>query len=176
MTKLIGQTDTSGYAGVMYSGFLGSDGPSVFSAPITVTRTNSSINAPGSYTGVLRPSTALTTATNYTITGVNGDYNILPAGELLVRYANQTVTYGATATPSLLSAQYRDGSSNLLINLAPPVVSGNQYTFTDPFGGVAQFEVGAIGATTSSSGNVSVGAYNMAATTVTQTSPNFSNN
>ncbi|MDA9689581.1 YDG domain-containing protein, partial [Betaproteobacteria bacterium] len=174
--KLIGQTDTTGYAGVMYSGFLGADGPSVFSAPITVTRTNSSINAPGSYTGVLRPSTALTTATNYTITGVNGDYDILPAGELLVRYANQTVTYGATATPSLLSAQYRDGSSNLLINLAPPVVSGNQYTFTDPFGGVAQFEVGATGATTSSSGNVSVGAYNLAATTVTQTSPNFSNN
>ena len=106
----------------------------------------------GSYTGVLRPSTALTTATNYTITGVNGDYDILAAGELLVRYANQTVTYGATATPSLLSAQYRDGSSNLLINLAPPAVSGNH--FTDPFGGVAQFEVGAIGATTSSSGNV----------------------
>lgn len=173
---VMGITKTTGYAGVMYSGFLGADGSSLLSAPITVTRTNSSINAPGSYTGVLRPSTAITTATNYTITGVNGDYDILPAGELLVRYANKTVTYGATATPSLVSAQYRDGSSKLLINLAPPVVSGNQYTFTDPFGGVVQFEVGANGATTSSSGNVLVGAYNLAETTVTQTSPNFSNN
>ena len=43
-------------------------------------------------------------------------------------------------------------------------------------GGVAQFEVGATGVTTSSSGNVLVGTYNIGATTVTQTSPNFSNN
>ena len=87
----------------------------------------------------------------------------MPAGELLVRYANQTVTYGATATPSLLSAQYRDQPINqscttcMVISILSQIRLEELRSF---------FANGAIG-------NVSVGAYNMAATTVTQTSPNF---
>ena len=93
--------------------------------------------------GCFRPSTALTTATNYTITGVNGDYDILEkvkARSLCKSDRNLWINsvFIERTIPRWFFQPINQSCTTCF--------SGNQYTFTDPFGGVAQFEVGVNGA------------------------------
>ena len=72
--KFYGLADASGYYGVSYAGFVSGESATNLTTSPTVTRSNSSTQTAGSYTGVLVPAGAA--ATNYSFTYVNGNYTI----------------------------------------------------------------------------------------------------
>ena len=79
--KFYGLADASGYYGVTYAGFVSGESASTLTTAPTVTRSNSSTQIAGTYTGVLVAAGGA--ATNYSFTYVNGNYTIVPAGQLL---------------------------------------------------------------------------------------------
>ena len=181
-SKFVTQSDTAGFNGVVYSGFVnGETASSALSGTLTVTRSNASTNGAGSYTGVLTPGGQ--TASNYTITPVAGNFTIVAANQLLVEVTPVTTTYG-TAPTYAATAQYlscsvsgcpSSGSVNTIHTLSP-VITGNAFSVSDGAGGTAGFTVSPIGATSSGSGNTNVGSYQLSNGTMTGSSTNFSNN
>ncbi|WP_230256355.1 YDG domain-containing protein [Rhodopirellula halodulae] len=171
--KFVGTADSAGFAGASITGFVGGENASDLGGSLVITRLNVGVDeAPGDYSGVLTPSGL--NSDNYDITFGVGDFTIVPAEELLVRFGNSDSVYGESESLSFLSAQYMD-SGNSVHNLAPPTVSGNTYTFDDGAGGTAQMTIVADQATYGGSGALSVGSYNLIASNVTETSVNFSN-
>ncbi|QWD07055.1 filamentous hemagglutinin N-terminal domain-containing protein [Polynucleobacter paneuropaeus] len=181
-SKFVTQSDTAGFNGVVYSGFVnGETASSALSGTLTVTRSNASTNGAGSYTGVLTPGGQ--TASNYTITPVAGNYTIVAANQLLVQVTPVTTTYGTaptyTATAQYLSCSVSgcpsSGSVNTIHTLSP-VITGNAFSVSDGAGGTAGFTISPTGATSSGSGNTNVGSYQLSNGTMTGSSTNFSNN
>ena len=180
-SKFVTQSDTAGFNGVVYSGFVnGETASSALSGTLTVTRSNASTNGAGSYTGVLTPGGQ--TASNYTITPVAGNFTIVAANQLLVEVTPVTTTYG-TAPTYAATAQYlscsvsgcpSSGSVNTIHTLSP-VITGNAFSVSDGAGGTAGFTVSPTGATSSGSGNTNVGSYQLSNGTMTGSSTNFSN-
>ncbi|MDB4636201.1 YDG domain-containing protein, partial [Flavobacteriaceae bacterium] len=171
--KFVGETDTTGYNGVSYSGFEGADSVADINVSgLAISRTNSSQNNAGSYPGTLVPSGV--TATNYTLNYVGGDYTIIPADKLLLRVSNQTTTYGTAASYAITSAQYFKTGTGL-VNLSVPTPVSGVYPIND---GASTINIKIVpdSPVNSSAGKLSVGSYGLAANVVSGSSGNFSNN
>ena len=182
-SKFVTQSDTAGFNGVVYSGFVnGETASSALSGTLTVTRSNASTNGAGVYTGVLTPGGVTANNGNYTITPVAGNFTIVAANQLLVQVTPVTTTYGTAPTYSA-TAQYlscsvsgcpSSGSVNIIHTLSP-VITGNAFSVSDGSGGTAGFTISPTGATSSGSGNTNVGSYQLSSGTITGSSANFSN-
>jgi hypothetical protein len=173
--RFVTQSDTSGYKGVYYAGFVAGEDSSVLNGTLSVSRTDSATNVlSGSYAGTLVP-TGLT-SNNYDIQYVNGNYTILPAAKLLVTTTNQTVTYGTTPTYTT-TAEYLDNNNQVISMLSVAGANNNQYTFTDGVGGTVTLALkpytGTAVAAQSTSGNTVVGNYAIQDLGFTQTGSNF---
>ncbi|MGV0962605.1 MAG: MBG domain-containing protein [Polynucleobacter sp.] len=168
-SKFIGQSDPVGFNGVSYSGFVGSQDNSVLGGTLAITRTNSSQNNAGTYTGVLRP--AGLTSANYSIAYTNGNFTIVAAETLLIKSNNTSATYGSSFTFTPLSVQYLNNSL-VLVNLNQTTSSGNTYTYSDGVGGSATFTLAAVGQT-STSGNLVVGNYSITGLNFSKVGNNF---
>ena len=170
--KFVTQTDASGYAGLSYTGFVNGETAAVLGGNANITRSNAGTQGAGAYAGVLQASGL--TSNNYTINYVGGDYTIVPANELLVRLGNNNATYGSSASYGAPTAQYMlsDGS---IVTLTPNI-NGNQVTVNDGVGGRVDFAVQVNSPTTSTSGNLRTGGYQLGAAGVSGNSANFSNN
>jgi len=171
--KFVTQSDTSTYNGANYIGLIPSEGIDVLGGSLTYTRTNASVNATGTYSGVIAPSGL--TSSNYAISYANGDYTIVPADRLLVTLQNNSLTYGTAPAYTISSAKYLDGS-NVIHTLANPSQSGNIYTYSDGVGGTAVFTLGPMSEQLSTTGQLKAGNYNIGATNITETSVHFNNN
>jgi hypothetical protein len=167
--KFVSQSDTAGYAGVVYSGFVSGETDSVLT-PGSVSRANSGVNGAGTYSGVLQASGW--NATNYDITYQAGAYTIVPANTLLVRAAAATTNYG-TAPTYTLTAEYLASNGTVINALGSSL---NSYvSVIDGAGGSAMFNLNPVNASFSSSNNLQVGGYNLGATNLTVGGNNFSN-
>ncbi len=174
--KFITQSDTANFAGVSVSGFVNGETSAVLGGAATVTRSNSTENNAGTYTSVLVPNVSGLTAANYSFVTANGNYTIVPANQLLIRFNNQSTTYGSTTPYSIASAQYL--SANTIVDLTNNVTrTGNaHFVVQDGAGGSAAFDIGPAGAATSASSNTVVGAYQLSPSGIVVTNANnFSN-
>ncbi|HZV61579.1 MAG TPA: autotransporter-associated beta strand repeat-containing protein [Methylophilaceae bacterium] len=168
--KIVTQTDTPGYNGVSFSGFVNGESATNLGGTLTITRTNGGVEAAGDYNGVLMPSGY--TSGNYTITYQAGNYKIVPAQQLLVRIQNMNNVYGTTLPYDVISAQYLDANGGTIKTLAG-TRNGNTFTFTDGADGSVTFTVTPQGALTSGAGYLAAGNYSLAGSNVTVTTPNF---
>jgi hypothetical protein len=179
--RFAGQTDTLGYYGVSYVGFVSGESSTNLTTQPTIARTNSSVGTAGVYNGVLVPSGAA--ATNYSFSYVNGNYTIVGANELLVRLGTVSNVYATTPTYSVTEAKYmlpNNGVVDLLNTGAGSAsVSGaGQVTITDTSGASASFNAVARNGTYSTSGWLNVGTYQWAvnpASVVLSSGVNFNN-
>jgi len=177
--RFVTLADTVGYSGVSYTGLVhgetsGTGGTAGLNGTLAISRTGADVAA-GTYTGVLAPSGLI--AANYTINYANGDYTIVPANQLLVKVANVANTYGTATTYAVTEAKYLATDGSTIVNLTSGVAaSGNSITITDGSSGNAAFTIGPYAGSTSGAGILNVGSYALAATGITETSNNFSNN
>jgi autotransporter-associated beta strand protein len=181
------QSDTPGYGGALYQGFI--NGDTVSSLPagnqnLVITRSDSANNAPGPY--VLTPSGLGANGAvvgNYQISYVNGTFRILDAHDLLIRAAS-TSNYGS-APIYTLTAQYlasdgtslpyigNSGLSSTAVNL---MATGSASFVLNDGVGTLTARLMPAGAATSASGNTNAGQYNItAASGWTQSSNTFQN-
>ena len=172
--RFVTQPDASGYNGVSYSGFVGGETNAALSGALSISRTNALTDlAAANYSGVLVP-TGLTSS-NYDIRYINGNYTIVPADRLLVKTANQTVTYGTTPSYAT-TAQYLDSHDNQ-IKVLTQTGSNNNYTFDDGAGTTINLAfkpyTGTNVAAQSTSGNTVVGIYDVKDLAYSQTGTNF---
>ena len=173
--RFVGQTDTVGYAGVSYTGFV--PGQSITNlGTLSISRTSNS-TAPGTYSGVLQASISNSTNNNYTITYVPGSYTIVPADQLLVKFANIATTYGTEPVYSLTSAQYLKSSTNTVIDLTSRAsLTGTNFSLTDGDGGSTTFTMGPQATSLSSAGKINAyGGYQLAASSISNSSTNYKN-
>ncbi|TSA13500.1 MAG: S-layer family protein, partial [Comamonadaceae bacterium] len=166
--KFITQSDTAGYNGINYSGFVNSETSSVLGGVVAIARSNSGVDSAGIYSGVLS-ATGLT-ADNYSISYGAGDFTIVPASQLLIKAGNASTTYGTGASHSLSSVAYYNGVN--VRTLTQTAQSGNTFTYDDGASGTATFTLSATGAT-STSGNLRVGSYATGGSSFSQTGSNF---
>ncbi|NDG41779.1 MAG: hypothetical protein EBY28_20990, partial [Betaproteobacteria bacterium] len=172
--RFVGQTDTAGYAGASYTGFVTGQSISTLGS-LSITRTATS--AAGTYTAALQASIPGLTNTNYSITYVPGNYTIVPADQLLVKFNNTAATYAADPVYSLKSAQYLKSSTNTVIDLTSSAsVVGSTFNLVDSDGGSTSFTVGAQSASLSNAGKLNAfGGYQLGASSVTNSSANYNN-
>ena len=138
--------------------------------------TSGSNELAGAYTGAITASGL--SANNYTLAYVSGDFNIVGAGSLLVR-ATGTSTYGTSVGYSITSASYWNpsgaGSEVTLSNITAN--GNNNFTVDDGAGASATFTLAPQGASTSTSGNLKAGSYQLSTsgTVTTVNASNFNN-
>ncbi len=174
--RFLPQADTAGFAGASYTGFVNGEGASALdTTALLVTRTDASSNvAVGRYAATLLPSGVL--ASNYSLSYVAGDFSILGAG-LLLTLNKVSSTYGAAPVYSVASAQYMDGN-NVVATLASSAITvdGGVVSVNDGAGGLANVPIAFGSPSLSGSGKLHVGAYQLAAGTLTGTNlQNFNN-
>ncbi|MBT8612044.1 hypothetical protein G6664_00005, partial [Polynucleobacter paneuropaeus] len=158
-----GRSCVGGYAGVSYAGFVNSDSATsgAISGTLSVTRSNSNVNTPGSYSGVLVPSGL--TSNNYTIVPLAGDYTISPANQLVIKFGLINTPYGTAQNYTGATAAYSNLSGTVFPNL-PITVTGNAIRVNDGSGTSVQFNLTPNSSILSSSGNLNVGNYNISNT------------
>jgi filamentous hemagglutinin family protein len=167
-----GVTGTAAFNGVSYSGFVAGETASVLAGSAVVTRSGTQ-TAAGIYAGVLMP--AGLTAGNYAISYVPGDYTIVPANQLLVEVQNLANTYGSTPAYTITGARYLAGDGSTIADLTGGVtISGSDVTVNDG-GSAATFTLVPVGGSNSTGGWLKAGSYQLAASGVTENSPNFGN-
>ncbi len=171
--KIITQSDAVGYNGASYSGFVNGETATNLSGALSITRSNSGTEAAATYSGVLVPTGY--TAGNYDISYANGNFQILPAQQLLIRLQNASNTYSSSANYVVTSAEYLDGSGATLRTLTQTAQNGNTYTFSDGLGGSVTFTVAPNGAVISGAGHLAAGNYTLSGTNTSVTGSNFSN-
>ena len=172
--RFVGLSDTAGYSGVSYSGFVANQTSSVLGGTLSVSRSNSATGA-GTYTGVLVAS-GLSSSSNYNLSYAAGSYTIVPADQLLVRLVNASTTYGSSASYTVSSVSYMSSSGNAVVNLTSSAsISGSAFTLSDGAGGSTALTLGALSPALSTAGNLGAGSYQVGATAITNTSSNYSN-
>jgi len=171
--RFVTQTDTAGYAGVVYNGLVGGETAAVLT-PGTITRSNAGVGSAGQYNGVLHATNW--SSNNYDISYAAGNYTIAGAHTLLVQVPTASTTYGTTATYAP-TAKYllEDTPGHFQIVTLNPTVNGNAVTVNDGVGGLATFNINAANATLSGSGNIRAGGYNLEAGSLNKTGDNFTN-
>ena len=160
--------------GLTFNGFVNGEGVSVLSGLPSIVRNNASVNTAGVYSGVLQPRGY--SSSNYNISYVNGDYVIAPANALLVKVNPSSAMYGSVPTYAA-SAAYLAADGSTIINLTPSI-TGVGVAVNDGVGGAASFNLSmvnssGVAAKTSTSGNINVGGYNLAATNSSITGNDF---
>jgi autotransporter-associated beta strand protein len=170
--KIVTQSDTAGYNGVSFTGFVGGDNASnSLGGTLSITRTGMGVDeAAGTYNGVLVASGY--TSSNYNISYVNGNYQIVPAQQLLVHIQNMNNTYGTTPGYAVTSAQYMD-SGNVIHTLTQTSHNGNTFTYSDSVGGSATFTVTPTGALQSGAGFLAAGNYGLTGSNTSIVGNNF---
>ena len=160
--KFFGQTDTAGFAGVSYSGFVAGETANEISTAPTVARlAGFTTQDAGTYAGKLVSSGG--NATNYDFSHVPGKLTIVGPNTLLIKASN-SLTYGsAVSFNSDPLVQYFAGvdASNpvSVVTLTKDTVSGATYTYKDSGTGTVTFTLGASGAVNSTAGKLTVGTY-----------------
>ena len=164
-------SDPSGYAGVSYSGLVNNESASVLTGSTTLSRTSG--ETAGDYN--LTPDVSGVSAANYSISGVNGVFTIVPANELMVALSNASTTYGdAAPSYTITSISYYDGANTQTINTADYSIDGsNQATVSDGTNNII-FTLGPPSGNNSSSGNLKVGTYKLEASGIIDNSAVFS--
>jgi len=143
------------YAGVIYTGLVGGETPSVLNRG-TVTRSNLSDLSAQTYRDVLAPSGF--SSNNYNITYESGDYTIVAANTLLVRVSPTSTVYGTAPTYDL-TAQYLASDESTIRSLVPAY--SDRFTVDDGAGSVVRFDVAAENPAFSSSNQLIAGGYNL---------------
>lgn len=163
-----------------YSGFVNGENVTTagLAGTLAINRSDPTNNLAGNY--VLQASGL--SAGNYNITYANGAFTIVGSNQLLVRTQNASTTYGASANYTISSASYWDPLANSgtgsEVGLTGITYNGNNnVTIADGASASATFTLAPSNAQTSNSGKLKVGAYQLTTSgTVTENSPNFSNN
>jgi hypothetical protein len=158
-----------GYMGLTFNGFVNGETKDVLGGAPAIIRTNSAVNGAGVYNGVLQPSGY--SSSNYIINYANGDYVIAPANSLLVRVNPTSTTFGTAPTYNATAA-YLTSDERTIVNLTPSI-SGSTISISDGVGGGANFDLSMVGANLSSSRNINVGGYNLAAVNPSVSGSNF---
>jgi autotransporter-associated beta strand protein len=169
--KVLTQADAAGYNGASYSGFVNGESSANLAGSLSITRSNAGTEAAATYSGVLVPTGQ--TSGNYTITYVNGNYQILPAQQLLVSLQNVSNSYGTASNYVVTSAEYLDANGTTLRTLTQTAQSGNTYTFADGLGGSVTFTVAPTGAVISGAGHLAAGSYTLSGVNTNVTGNNF---
>ncbi len=180
--RFLSESDAVGFGGASYSGFVAGQTSAVLGGALSVTRsargpdgnTGGANTLAGTYTGALS-GTGLTSS-NYTIGYVAGNYTIVPANQLLVVLASTSANYGSTPIYSVTSAKYYHTGSAPVDLTSSVVLTGTSFTLNDGFNGNTAFTLGALSPSLSTSGNLNVGAYQLGATSISNTNGNYSNN
>jgi mucin-19 len=170
--KLVTTADGTNFNGVSYAGFVGADTAAVVGGTLVIARSNATTQAAGTYAGVLQASGL--SAQNYAMNYVAGDYTIVPAGQLLIRAANGSATYGSAASFNISSVEYLTNGGQVLTGLTAVGGSGNSFQYSDGAGGTVDFTLGAANPLNSVGGNLRVGNYTATATALTVGGGNFS--
>jgi fibronectin-binding autotransporter adhesin len=169
--KIVTQSDTVGYNGASFTGFVGGDNANNLGGTLSITRTGVGVDeAAGTYTGVLVASGY--TSSNYNISYVNGNYQIVPAQQLLVHIQNMNNAYGTTLGYAITNAQYMD-SGNVIHTLTQTTHNGNTFTYDDGVGGSATFTVTPSGAVQSGAGFLAAGNYGLTGSNTSIVGNNF---
>ena len=177
-------TGVGAYKGVSYSGFVNGEGTGVLGGALSINRAGTDTLA-GTYANALAPSGLTANNGNYTITYAPGSYTIVPANQLLVTVQNASTTYGTAATYTVTSAKYltcsladcsAGGSVNNIATLTTASPPGTNFTYTDGASGTASFTLGAVSPQSSTAGQIKAGNYAIGASSITESSANFSNN
>ena len=178
--KFVTTQDVVGYSGVYGDGFVNGEGLSDLTGPVSIARSNASVNGAGDYVGVLVPSGY--SSSNYNITYQNGDYTIVPAQTLLIRVSPTSVTYGdvtASSSPAYsYTAQYLPAATNQNptpspVSLAAPSPVNGIYYLDDQVGSTANFKLGVVNPEYSSTNRLVVGGYDMVEKNAIVTGNNF---
>ncbi|MET3650680.1 autotransporter-associated beta strand repeat-containing protein [Dyella japonica] len=169
--KIVTQSDTAGYNGVSFTGFVGGENASNLGGTLSITRTGVGVDeAAGTYNGVLVASGY--TSSNYNVSYVNGNYQIVPAQELLVHIQNMNNAYGTTPGYAVTSAQYMD-SGNVIHTLTQTSHNGNTFTYSDSVGGSVTFTVTPSGEVLSGAGFLAAGNYGLTGSNTSIVGNNF---
>ena len=172
--KILTETDPTGYSGASYTGFVNGETSNVLAGSLQLARTSGEVA--GNY--VLTPSGH--TSANYNLSFVAGNFEIIGADRLVVSYQNASSAYGTTPNFNVANARYLSSTNNVIVQLSAPVVTGNQYQFFDntQLSPIAVYELNAAATTAqkSTSNTLKVGNYDLIASNISVTSPNFSNN
>jgi len=169
--KIVTQSDTAGYNGVSFTGFVGGDNASSLGGTLSITRTDVGVDeGAGTYNGVLVASGY--TSGNYNISYVNGNYQILAAQQLLVHIQNVDNIYGTTPGYAVTSAQYMD-SGNVIHTLTQTGHNGNTFTYNDSVGGSVTFTVTPTGQVLSGAGFLAAGNYGLTGSNTSIVGNNF---
>lgn len=166
-------SDTEGYKGASYSGFVNGEtlATSGVTGTLNITRSNSS-NAAGPYNLTVGG----LTANNYHITFVNGTYTIVPAQQLIVSVSDGTSAYGNTPNLTVASASYLMPDNRTIVDLTGNLsLSNGTYTLQDGASGAASFKLGLVNPTLSGANQVAAGIWNVGYSNLTQTGVNFNN-
>ena len=143
---------------------------------MAISRSNASVNAAGAYSGVLSAASSTLSSTNYNITYAPGNYTIIPADQLLIRLADTSTTYGTAPSYTLSSVQYKSSTGGAVVDLTSrAAVNTSAFTLSDGAGGNTALTLGPLSSTLSSAGQVAVGSYQVGASSITNTSANYSN-
>ncbi|WP_430438386.1 YDG domain-containing protein [Neorhodopirellula lusitana] len=171
--KFVTQDDPAGFAGASYTGFVAGESTTDLTGSLSIMRSKIGTDEfAGSYFNSLVASGL--SSTNYDISFVPGDFTIVPADQLLVRFGNSSSNYGDILGLQLLSAKYMD-DSNTVHTLTPTSAANGHYEFNDGVGGTAAFDVVLGGSSTSTSNHTNVGAFTLGMENIVETSGNFSN-
>ena len=170
--RFLTETDAAGYMGASYAGFVAGQTATVLGGTLAITRTGGNTLA-GTYTGVLAGSGL--TAANYSFNYVRGNYTIVPADQLLVKFANAASTYASDPLYTVTSAKYLRSSTNSVVDLTARVqINGSAFSLNDGSGGTTSFTLGATSPSLSRGGQLNVGAYQLGASGIV-TNANYSN-
>ncbi|MGC0151917.1 YDG domain-containing protein [Chromobacterium vaccinii] len=176
--KIVTQTDNVGsYNGVSYSGFVNGETASALSGTLSISRSgmgagNGASDPAGSYANSLVASGL--SSSNYAISYQTGNYTIVPANVLLVKAANASQAYGSAFSLAAPTAQYLDGTSNLIKTLTVTANGGNSFTANDGAGGTATFTLSPSAGVYSGSNNLALGNYNLTSGNAVISGGNFS--
>jgi filamentous hemagglutinin family protein len=125
--KLTTTNDVAGYNGFSVIGLKGGDRPNTLNGigSVTVQRSNSNVNAVGTYADVLIASGNVQSS-NYDISYESGDFDIVPFDHLLVKVKNIETTYGDR--PGIELPRYEIASAQYISSSNPGVIVDVPFT------------------------------------------------
>ena len=173
--KLVTTADVIGYRGVAIEGFAPGESAEVVTGNLSIERSNSEVETPGIYLGVLVASGL--SADNYLMNYRAGDYTIVPADQLLLVCSPASWDYGGDLAIEVEEAKYLSELQQEVVVLNNPVYDQqiNRFVFDDGAGGRAVFGLAWKDVLLSSSGALASGIYQAIPTDISVTSDNFSN-
>ena len=173
--KLVTTADVIDYRGVAIEGFAPGESAEVVTGNLSIERSNSEVETPGIYLGVLVASGL--SADNYLMNYRAGDYTIVPADQLLLVCSPASWDYGGDLAIEVEEAKYLSELQQEVVVLNNPVYDQqiNRFVFDDGAGGRAVFGLAWKDGLLSSSGALASGIYQAIPTDISVTSDNFSN-